>query len=116
MVLGIDAGAVIDLSADPRFRETHERWLEELEERTPPDERWESPGFLAGWVATRARLGEGTAAWQELLDNWDLAKDPGALACLTGAELEKCPRKSRKVLKFPERLKIFLDANGYAAF
>jgi hypothetical protein len=64
-------------------------------------------------VATRIRLGEGAAAWRELLDNWNLAKDTGAPACLTGAELEKCPRKSRKVLKFPDRLKIFLDASGY---
>jgi hypothetical protein len=113
MVLGIDQGAVTDLSADPRFRDTHQRWLEELEDNTDAIRRWQSPGFLAGWVATRIRLGEGAAAWRELLDNWNLAKDTGAPACLTGAELEKCPRKSRKVLKFPDRLKIFLDASGY---
>jgi hypothetical protein len=113
-VLGIDGGAVVDLSTEQRFRETHRRWLEELEEGTDAIRRWASPGFLAGWVATRIRLGEGEAAWKELLQNWDLAKDRGAPACITGAELEKCPRKSRKVLKFPERLKIFLDANGYA--
>lgn len=114
MVLGIDKGAVVDLSADPRFRKTHERWLEDLEDGTDAIRRWASPGFLAGWMATRIRLGEGGAAWSELLANWDSANDPGAQACLTGAELENCPRRDRKVLKFPERLKIFLDANGYA--
>jgi hypothetical protein len=113
-IVGIDKGAAVDLSADPRFRETHRRWLEELEDGTDPVERWKSPGFLAGWVATRVRLGEGAAAWRELLENWDLTSDRGAPACLTGAEMDRCPRKSRKVLKFPDRLKIFLDANGYA--
>jgi hypothetical protein len=113
-ILGIDGGKVVDLSTEPRFHETHRRWLEDLEDGTDAIRRWQSPGFLAGWVATRVRLGEGKEAWDELLANWDLAKDRGAAACTTGADIEKCPRKNRKVLKFPDRLKIFLDANGYA--
>lgn len=113
MVLSVENGAVVDRSSDPRFREVHEQWLQELEDGSDAIRRWRSPGFLAGWVATRIRLGEGKEAWQELIDRWDSASDEGALACTNGADLQKCARRDRKVLKFPDRLKLFLSANGY---
>ena len=112
-VITIRDGAVVELSDDPRFRDAHRRWLEQIEEDVEPERRWSSPGFLAGWMAARIRLGDGEAAWRDLTDHWDFEGDPGAVTCLTGAEVDKCPRKSRTLLKFPERLKLFLEQNGY---
>jgi len=112
-VITVRNGTVLELSGDPRFRDAHRRWLEQIEEDIEPGRRWSSPGFLAGWMATRIRLGDGEAAWQELIDHWDFDSDPGSVTCLTGAEADKCPRRSRTVLKFPERLKLFLEQNGY---
>jgi hypothetical protein len=109
----VRAGAVIDVSTDPRFLPAHRDWLAQIEDTVDPKERWKSPGFLAGWVATRIRLGEGAAAWKELNTRWNFAKDAGEEVCPIVDDPDKCSRKVRKVMKFPERLKLFLDQNGY---
>ncbi len=112
-ILTVRNGAVVDQSTDPRFRDAHRHWLEQIESDVDPATQWKSMGFLAGWVATRIRLGEGAEAWRGLNEHWDLSKDRGAAVCMTGDDLNKCARKNRKTLKFPERLKLFLDRNGY---
>jgi hypothetical protein len=106
-------GAVFDVSGEPRYREAHRHWLKELEETVDPDERWTSPGYLAGWLAAKVRVGEGQEAWAALNRHWNLADDEGEETCLTGGEPEDCPRKDLAIVKFPERLKLFLDENGY---
>jgi hypothetical protein len=106
-------GKVFDISADPRFVPAHRAWLEQIEGNADQDKRWSSMGYLAGWVAAKIRVGEGAEAWRELSENWNSAADEGELVCLTGEELENCPRKSRATLKFPERLRLFLEQTGY---
>ncbi len=112
-VYAVAAGKVTDVSADPRYAATQRDWLAQIEDTVDPAERWSSPGFLAGWVAEKVRVGEGAAAWAALNAHWDFAHDDGEDVCLTGAPLEQCPAKERKVLKFPQRLKLFLDETGY---
>ena len=109
----VRAGAVIDVSADSRFLPAHRDWLAQIEDTVDPKERWKSPGFLAGWVAAKISVGEGAAAWKELNARWNFAKDAGEEVCPNGDDPDKCPKKLRKVMKFPERLKLFLDQNGY---
>ena len=107
-------GKVIDVSAEPRFRAAHQNWLNELEDGGDPETRWSSPGFLAGWVAQSIRAGSGAAAYQALLDHWDDAADAGEETCTSGDDLDRCPKSDRRVLKFPDRLKLFLARHGYA--
>jgi hypothetical protein len=45
--------------------------------------------------------------------NWDLAHDDGEEVCLTGQDIADCPKRSRAVLKFPDRLRLFLKQTGY---
>lgn len=106
-------GKLVDSTTEPRFAKNHRDWLKQLEDDADPETRWTSPGFLAGWVAESSRAGSGKAAFQDLLAHWDLTKDQGEETCLTGADLDACPAKDRKVLKFPDRLKLFLDQHGY---
>ncbi len=106
-------GALIDVSKDPRYLPAHRDWLAQLEDTVEPSERWTSPGFLAGWVAAKVRVGEGADAWAALKAHWDSAHDAGEETCLTGDDIDACPKGQIKVLKFPERLKLFLDRNGY---
>jgi hypothetical protein len=106
-------GNVLDVSADPRFVAVHREWLGQLESFVDPAEKWKSPGYLAGWVAAKTRVGEGADAWQQLSSNWDAAADQGEEVCLTGGYLDDCPEKNRAVLKFPERLGLFLEQTGY---
>jgi hypothetical protein len=109
----VRGGEVIDISDDPDFRFAHREWLQQLEESVDPAERWSSPGFLAGWVAAKARVGELDEAWRQLVENWDWAGDAGEEVCLSGLDLDACQRFDRATLKFPERLNRFLQENGY---
>ena len=106
-------GKVVDVSKDPRYLPAHRDWLAELEDSVEPSGRWTSPGFLAGWVAAKVRVGEGAEAWKALKAHWDYAHDAGEETCLTGADIDACPKGQLKVMKFPDRLKLFLDQNGY---
>jgi hypothetical protein len=106
-------GKAVDITTEPRFAKAHRDWLKQLEDDSDPVARWKSPGFLAGWVAASIRAGEGEQAFAQVQKRWDLASDPGEETCTTGADIDACPAADRKMLKFPERLKLFLDRNGY---
>jgi hypothetical protein len=106
-------GKVIDLTTDTRFLGAHRAWLKEIEDSIEPEERWKSPGFIAGWLGEKIRLGEGAEAWQEINSHWDFTIDEGEEVCPNGDDPDLCARKERKVLKFPERLRLFLASAGY---
>jgi hypothetical protein len=112
-MMTVREGKVVDISGEHRFQKAHRAWLAQLVEDIDPAERWTSPGFLAGWVAAKARVGEGADAFRALVAHWDSARDEGEDVCLSGGEVEDCARKSVAKLKFPERLKLFLDQSGY---
>jgi hypothetical protein len=106
-------GKVVDVSTEPRFLPAHREWLAQVAEGVDPAERWKSPGFLAGWVAAKVRVGEGADAFASLVEHWDATSDAGEDVCTTGGEIEECGRQNVAHLKFPERLKLFLDQTGY---
>jgi len=112
-VLTVRRGEVADVSTEMQFQKGHRDWLATLEEGWTGPDQWTSPGFLAGWVAARQRVGEGRAAWDELNANWDHAADAGEEVCLIDKPLEDCPRRQKATLRFPDRLKLFLEQNGY---
>ncbi len=113
VIRAVRDGKVIDVSAEPRFLKNHRDWLAELEINAEPETRWSSPGFLAGWVAQSVRAGQGPAAFKALLENWDFAADAGEMTCLSGDDIDACPKRDLKLLKFPDRLKLFLGRHGY---
>ncbi|MBB5752305.1 hypothetical protein [Prosthecomicrobium pneumaticum] len=113
VVYAVRAGVRIDVTAEPRFLAEHRAWLAQLESDVDPENRWTSPGFVAGWVAAKARVGEGGAAMAALRSHWDSAADEGEETCLSGDDIDACPRKDRKLLKFPDRLALFLKRTGY---
>ena len=109
----VRSGRIYDVSADPRYLPAHREWLAQIESFVDPSQQWESPGYLAGWVAAKIRVGEGADAWQQLSSNWNADDDQGEEVCLTGETFDDCPERSRAVLKFPERLRLFLEQTGY---
>jgi hypothetical protein len=113
VIYTVKAGDVIDLTSEPRFLGAHRAWLKVLESNIDPADEWTSPGFLAGWLGEKIRVGEGAAGWQAITAHWDAAHDAGEDVCTTGDDIDQCPAKDRKTLKFPERLRLFLQSSGY---
>ena len=113
VITSVRGGKAFDVSTEPRFLQAHKEWLSQIEDAVDPGPRGPKPRDRAGWVATKARLGEGEAALGEVEAHWDAANDPGEEVCLTRGEPEDCARRNRAVLKFPDRLRLFLTQTGY---
>ena len=113
VIYSVSAGKVVDLTTDKRFLQAHRDWLKAIEESVDPDARWTSRGYLAGWLAEEIRVGDGPAAWQELVSHWNFATDQGEEICPDGSDPDNCDKKDHKVLKFPDELKLFLTNSGY---
>ncbi len=113
VIYSVKDGQVVDITREPRFLQAHRDWLAAIDETVEPAERWSSRGYLAGWLAEKTLLGEGLSAWDELNKHWDAANDPGEEACPNGDDPSTCDVKDQKVMKFPERLRLFLASRGY---
>lgn len=113
VIYTVRGGQVVDLTKETKFLPAHRHWLTTIEEMVEPADRWTSRGFLAGWLAEKILIGEGAAAWGEINANWDFKTDEGEEVCTTGGEPEDCETADLKMLKFPERLRLFLTEAGY---
>jgi serine protease Do len=80
--------------------------------RITPD-TWKSNGFLAAWVAVKARAGQGDEAWQVMLENYDRGSMFGPIKCLTGQSIDQCPTDKVETIPFPKALADFLLEAGY---
>jgi hypothetical protein len=113
VIYTVKNGAIVDLTKEPRFLDAHRAWLKEIEDSVEPADRWDSKGFLAGWLAEKIRVGEGATAWADLNSHWNSAADEGEETCPNGDDPDQCAKNERKVLKFPEQLRLFLTNAGY---
>lgn len=109
-VLAIEDGAIKDVSTAPRFRPAHAAWLRNMIVGVPEQE---VNGYLAGYVAQKIRLGEGTQAWDLMLEYYDRETDWGLDVCEgTRDEAGACQGETRRV-DFPRALELMLKKNGY---
>ena len=76
-------------------------------------ELWHSNGFLGGWVAAKALVGQFEDAWARMLVSYDRNSDWLLEECTTGASLDKCPVGLKKRISFPEALRKHLITHGY---
>jgi hypothetical protein len=74
---------------------------------------WHSNGFLGGWVAAKALVGQFDDAWARMLLSYDHSSDWSLEECTTGAPLEKCPVGLKKRVSFPDALREHLVSHGY---
>ena len=80
--------------------------------KSTPD-MWKSNGFLAGWVASKIRLGEGEDAWNTVVENFDSASGFEQQTCETGQEIADCPESKLKTVPFLKSLAQHLNEHGY---
>ena len=106
--------ALKDVTREPQYQPFLRFKLRQLEaDATKDGDRWGSNGFLGGWVASKALVGELSGAWQTMLARYDRKSDFEMEECLTGAEPDKCPPDKLRKLSFPQALAKHLLAHGY---
>jgi serine protease Do len=103
-----------DISRESRWRSRLAQDLAGMEFQASLDPSfWHSNGFLAAWVAAKMRLGDGGAAWSEMLKNYDRNSDFGPQVCTDGSPVDQCPEDRLKKLPFPAALAAHLKEQGY---
>jgi hypothetical protein len=105
-------GKLVDVTRDPKFRRYHIQYLAWLEDRASEDD-WKSNGYLAGWVAQKILVGEGTDAWERMLKSYNRDASDGLEVCTEDKPTETCPPGKLKKVSFPEALRRFLDDKEY---
>jgi serine protease Do len=105
-------GKLVDVTRDPKYRRYHVQYLAGLESGADA-ETWKDSGFLAGWVAQKALLGERSAAIEKARTSFRKGDTPEFEVCLVNQPVDKCPEKQKKLISFADALGQFLDKNGY---
>lgn len=103
---------IVDVSQTDAFKADLRRDLAYLEfDAKLNPETWKTNGFLAGWVASKIRLGQGEDAWATLLENYDRNSEFSSAECDLGdpAPCDTAPSKA----SFPQALAVFLQESGY---
>jgi serine protease Do len=109
-------GVLHDVTDEPSSRSFLQRELRRIETMAAKNpELWRNNGFLGGWVAAKAQLGEVDEAWRRMLKSYDRHSDWVNEACAIPVDLDRCPADKKRKLEFPEALRLHLLAHGYPA-
>jgi hypothetical protein len=108
-------GDLRDVTTDSRYQSFLRQRLQEMEAnaRSDGEERLRSNGYLGGWVAAKALVGEFWGAWQKMLSVYDRKPDWTMKECNKPIPLNECPESEKRQVDFPEALAAHLVANGY---
>lgn len=109
-IFSVEAGAIKNVSKDPRFRPAHAAWLKSMIGNAPDED---ANGFLAGYVGEKILLGEGKEAWALMLAHYDKESDWGLEACGQAVNDEGECLGTPEILTFPEALERMLNESGY---
>lgn len=107
-------GIISDQSHNSRFTNYYRRELAGMEHLARNDmSLWNSNGFLAAWVATKALVGEFDEAWPKMMASYDRASDWEMLMCSQPIKLSDCPDSAKLKATFPSALRAHLQERGY---
>ncbi len=108
------AGKIMDVSTNQAMRGRLVQDLAGIEysANVTPD-TWKQNGFLAGWVASKIRLGQGDEAWALFMKNYEKENGFGPQECTSGQKVADCPNDNLKAIPIPKALAGFLRDNGY---
>lgn len=110
--------AVEDVTRDSRYHSFLLGELKAMERAHAQDPSQEVNGYLAGWVAQKALVGEFEDAWPVMLASYDHGSTDGLSRCAVDERVwDKqsglCPDDQEILDPFPEVLALFLVEQGY---
>jgi len=104
----------VDVSHRSEFRPLHRRNLQRMEGWFLEDNNGSPNGFLAGYVATKALVGELSDGWKRMLQLYDSTSNWGLKVCTGGTNNAGiCIGREVVFTNFPEALRAFLVNAGY---
>lgn len=108
-------GKIVDITRSEAGLARNKKHLSDMElEAAKNTELWHQNGFLAGWVAVKALLGQELDAWKKMLALYDRDSNFELFECkLKIANDYECPEDQRIKVSFPVSLEKFLIANNY---
>jgi len=105
--------ALKDVTREPQYQSLLRHRLRQMEADASQQDQLHSNGYLGGWVASKALIGELRDAWSIMLNRYDRSSDWPLEECLTGALPDKCPADKVRKLSFPAALAKHLLSHGY---
>lgn len=103
-----------DVTGEPRYQSFLRQDLASIEHFADKNGIGEANGYLAGWVAAKALVGQFDEAWKVMMQRYERRSAITFEACtLPGVSQEKCPPGKLKKRTFPEALREHLVSNGY---
>ena len=109
----LDGNEFVDVSHRPEFQPLHRRNLQRMAEWFKQKNHESANGFLAGYVANKALVGELYDGWDRMTQRYD-ASDWGLTECEGNLnENGKCLGREVVYSSFPEALRAFLIKTGY---
>ncbi|WP_198174074.1 S1C family serine protease [Mesorhizobium xinjiangense] len=107
-------GALSDQSHNSSFTTYYRRELAGMEHLAQQNTSlWNSNGFLAAWVATKALVGEFDDAWPKMMASFDRASDWQMQVCSQPLKFSDCPDSAKINATFPVALRAHLQERGY---
>ena len=107
-------GKIEDVTEEPAMQARLKQDLAGIEYAAKVDPgMWKQNGFLAGWAASKMRLGQGMDAWQVVSENMASDTGFGPQECTSGQSLDDCPVDNLKPIPVLKGLADFLKENGY---
>lgn len=114
IMLSVEEGKTVDVSADPAFAETFEEELRAAKAVCTDPDGFDRNGACAAYVAAAARLGRFDEAWAVMLRHYDRQSTTGLTRCTSDYVDDTCPHEEH-FKDFPTALRAFLIRTGYIA-
>lgn len=110
----LQGDAFVDVTHRPEFKPLHRRNLQRMGEWFRQKNPGSPNGFLAGYVANKALVGELYDGWDRMIQRYDASSDWGLTEC-KGELDDKGECQGREIVyrTFPEALRAFLIEAGY---
>ena len=113
-VLQLAGAQIVDASHSPEFRKPIVQMLLANQGLATPD-TWRDNGFLGGWVAHNALVGNGAEAWRRMLDLYNRNSDWDMSICTVATNgYDPCPDYAKRRRDFPTALRELLAETGYS--
>jgi len=114
-IVRLSGGVLKDVTQEPRYRSYLRQEVARMEHLgARRGDAIEINGYLAGWVAAKARIGQVDEAWAVMLRRHERGQERMYEACLVDLPAEAtCPENKRRAIGFPEALRLHLAKAGY---